>query len=93
MMNNFFIKNDFFKDISFKKKMKFITLFSGIGMQEEGMKKVCPDIELINFCEYDKNIAKCFELVHNEPSSKNLGDITKLNMKEYSEKIKDEKNS
>ena len=71
--------------------MKFITLFSGIGMQEEGMKRVCPDIELVNFCEYDKNIAKCFELVHNEPSSKNLGDITKLNMEEYYEKIKDEK--
>ena len=71
--------------------MKFITLFSGVGMQEEGMKKVCTDMELVNFCEYDKSIAKCFELVHNEPSSKNLGDITKLDMKEYSEKVKNEK--
>lgn len=69
--------------------MKFITLFSGIGMQEEGMKKVCKEMELVNFCEYDKSIAKCFELVHNEPSSKNLGDITKLDMKEYAEKVKD----
>jgi DNA (cytosine-5)-methyltransferase 1 len=73
--------------------MKLITLFSGIGMQEQGIRKVVPHYELINFCEYDKKIAKCFELIHKEPSSKNLGDITKLNMKEYYEKLKKEGNS
>ena len=73
--------------------MKFITLFSGIGMQEEGMERVLPKIELVNFCEYDIKIGKCFEYIHNEPSKKNLGDITKLNMDEYYKKLKDEGNS
>lgn len=57
--------------------MKIITLFSGIGMQEQGIRRVFPDYQLVNFCEYDKNIGKCFELIHKEPSSKNLGDIIK----------------
>jgi DNA (cytosine-5)-methyltransferase 1 len=73
--------------------MKLITLFSGIGMQEQGIKKVVPNYELINFCEYDKNIGKCFEIIHKEPSSKNLGDITKLNISEYCEKLSQEGNS
>ena len=73
--------------------MKFITLFSGIGMQEEGMKRVLPEIELVNFCEYDIKIGKCFEYIHNEPSTKNLGDITKINMDEYYKQLKDEGNS
>lgn len=62
--------------------MKVITLFSGVGMQEKAVGKVY-DYELINFCEKDKKISKCFELIHNEPSSKNLGDITKIDMATY----------
>ena len=73
--------------------MKFITLFSGIGMQEEGIKRILPNIELINFCEYDMKISKCFEYIHNEPSIKNLGDITKIDIKEYYEKLKNEGNT
>lgn len=73
--------------------MKVITLFSGIGMQEEGIKKNFPNYKLINFCEYDVKISKCFELIHNEPSSKNLGDITKLNIDEYYKKLEKEENT
>ena len=73
--------------------MKLITLFSGIGMQEEAMKKVCPKMKLINFCENDEKIGKCFEYIHNEPSNKNLGDITKLNMEEYYKKLEEEENT
>ena len=46
------------------------------------------NIELVNFCEYDTKISKCFEYIHNEPSIKNLGDITKIDIKEYYEKLK-----
>ena len=72
--------------------MKLITLFSGTGMQEEGIINTGTDYELINFCEYDPKIAKCFSLVHNEPESKNLGDITKIDMKKYYQKLIDDGN-
>ena len=40
---------------------------------------------LINYCEFDKYAAKTFSLIHNEPESKNLGDITRVNEKELSD--------
>lgn len=72
--------------------MKIITLFSGVGMQECAIKRVLPNVELINFCEFDKKISKCFELVHQEPSEKNIGDITLLNKDDYVEKLKQDGN-
>lgn len=38
--------------------------------------------KLINYCEFDKYAAKAYSLIHNEPESKNLGDITKVNEKQ-----------
>jgi DNA (cytosine-5)-methyltransferase 1 len=38
--------------------------------------------KLINYCEFDKYASKAFSLIHSEPESKNLGDITKVNEKE-----------
>lgn len=38
--------------------------------------------ELINYCENDKYAKKAYSLIHNEPESKNLGDITLVNEKE-----------
>lgn len=73
--------------------MKLITLFSGVGMQEIGMKQAGVDYKLINYCEYDKTVAKCFSLIHNVPEEKNLGDITKLDVDEYYKKLKKEKNT
>ena len=73
--------------------MKVITLFSGIGFQEQGMKNIIPDFDLINYCEYDKIVSKCFSLIHNEPETKNLGDITKLDIPNYYKKLQDENNS
>lgn len=68
--------------------MKLITLFSGIGMQEEGIKNAKIEYDLINYCEYDKSISKCFSLIHEESETKNLGDISSLNMQEYYDKLK-----
>ena len=33
---------------------------------------------LVNFCEFNESAAKSYSAIHNEPLSKNLGDITKV---------------
>lgn len=67
-----------------------ITLFSGIGTQEMAMKRVLDKdnvhLHLVNFCEFNPRISKCFCILHNTFEEKNLGDITKLNVDEYETK-------
>ncbi len=41
--------------------------------------------ELINYCENNKYAKKAYSLIHNEPESKNLGDITLINEKEIAD--------
>lgn len=41
--------------------------------------------ELIYYCENDKFAKKAYSLIHNEPESKNLGDITLVNEKEIAD--------
>lgn len=53
-------------------------MFSGIGAFEEALKEIGIDFDLVNYCEFDDKIAKCYSLIHNEPLSKNLGDINKV---------------
>ena len=49
-------------------------------------KKLCENKkwELVNFCEFDKYAEKSYCAIHNVDSSKNLGDITKVNEKNLS---------
>ena len=58
--------------------IKVLSLFSGIGAFEEGLKNLGVDYELINYCEFDKPIAKAYSLIHNVDIKMNLGDITKV---------------
>lgn len=62
--------------------MKVISLFSGIGAYERALKNLHIDFELINYCEIDGKTSKAYSLIHNEPESKNLGDITKVNLED-----------
>ena len=73
--------------------MKLITLFSGVGMQEQGIIDLNIQYDLINYCEYDSKIANCFNIVHNTDDSKNIGDITKLDVNEYYNHLKKQKNT
>ena len=59
-------------------KLKLLSLFSGIGAFEEALKILNIKYELVNYCEFDDKIAKCYSLIHKEPLSKNLGDINKV---------------
>ena len=72
--------------------LKIITFFSGVGMQEQGIKDLGIDYKLINYCEYDTGISKAFDIIHNTTQDDNLGDIRKINPKEYYNKLKKEGN-
>lgn len=75
---------------SMKPNLKIITLFSGIGMQEVGIGRNDIEYELVRYCEYEKKISTCFDIIHNTEPDKNWGDITKLNIEEEYEKIQRE---
>jgi len=58
--------------------MRILSLFSGIGAFEKALRNLNIPYELINYCEIDKYASKAYSLIHNEPESKNLWDITKV---------------
>jgi DNA (cytosine-5)-methyltransferase 1 len=60
--------------------MKIATLFSGIGAPENALKRLGIPYELAYFCEFDKYAVKSYCAIHNEPESKNIGDITKVDI-------------
>ena len=64
------------------KKMKVLSLFSGIGAFEKALERKGIDFELVNYCEFDKYASKSYSLIHNVPEVMNLGDITKVKIDE-----------
>jgi len=66
-------------------KLKVISLFSGIGAQERSLENLGIDYELLNFCELDETKSRAYSLLHNEPLSKNLKDVTNIELSKLSE--------
>lgn len=60
------------------KTIKLLSLFSGIGAFEQALKNIGQKFKLVNFCEKEDYISKAYSILHNEPLSKNLGDITQV---------------
>lgn len=60
--------------------MKLLSLFSGIGAFEKALENLNIDYELVGYSEIDKYASKAYSLIHDESESKNLGDITKINV-------------
>ena len=60
------------------KSIRLLSLFSGIGAFEEALKNINQPFELVNYCEFQPHIANAYSMIHNEPISKNLGDVTKV---------------
>lgn len=60
------------------KKLRLLSLFSGIGAFEEVLKNIGVDYELINYCEFQKFISKAYSLIHSVDENLNLGDISKV---------------
>lgn len=56
--------------------ISLLSLFSGIGAFEQALKKAGVQYNLVNYCEFDNEVAKAYSLINNEPLEKNLGDIT-----------------
>lgn len=67
--------------------MKLLSLFSGVGAFEKALKNLNIDYELVGYSEIDKYATKAYSLIHGEPESKNLGDITKINASELPKDI------
>lgn len=64
-------------------KLKVTTLFSGIGAQEAGLKRLGVDFEMIGMCEIDKYAIKSYEGI-NGPTH-NYGDISKIDRLDYTD--------
>ena len=62
------------------RNIKVLSLFSGIGAFEKALKNLNIDYELVGYSETDKYASKAYYLIHSESESKNLGDITKIDI-------------
>ena len=68
-------------------KLKYLSLFSGIGAFEMALKNIGVDYELMGFSEIDKYAIKSYCAIHNVNEKLNLGDITKINIEELPKNI------
>ena len=64
-------------------KLKVTTLFSGIGAQEAGLKRLGVDFEMVGMCEIDRYAIKSYEGI-NGPTH-NYGDISKIDRLDYAD--------
>lgn len=62
----------------FIKKIKAVSLFSGIGAYERALENLKINTEVINYCEILKDKSRAYSILHNIPESKNLWDVTNI---------------
>ena len=60
--------------------IKLLSLFSGIGAFEKALTNLGVQYEVVNYCEIDKYASKSYSAIHGIPESKNLWDITKVDV-------------
>ena len=60
--------------------IKLLSLFSGIGAFEKALTNLGIQYEVVNYCEIDKYASKSYSAIHGIPESKNLWDITKVDV-------------
>lgn len=65
------------------KKLKVVSLFSGIGAFEKGLNNSNVLYELLNYCEIEPHASECYAKIHTTSEDKNLWDVTKVNAKEH----------
>lgn len=61
--------------------IKYLSLFSGIGSPEMALRDLGIDYDLVGFSEIDTRAIKSYCIIHNVEEEKNLGDITKIDIK------------
>ena len=60
--------------------IKLLSLFSGIGAFEKALTNLGVQYEVVNYCEIDKYASKSYSAIHGISESKNLWDITKVDV-------------
>lgn len=60
--------------------LRCLSLFSGIGSFEKALTNLGVKYEVVNYCEIDKYASKSYSAIHGVSESKNLWDITKVNV-------------
>ena len=60
--------------------LRYLSLFSGIGAFEKALTNLGVQYEVVNYCEIDKYASKSYSAIHGIPESKNLWDITKVDV-------------
>lgn len=65
-------------DTNVGNKLRFLSLFSGIGAFEKALDNLEIPYELVGFSEIDKYAVKSYCAIHGVDESMNLGDITKV---------------
>jgi len=60
------------------RKIKLLSLFSGIGAFEKALEKMDVPFEVVNYCEIDKYASKAFSLIHNLDENMNLKDVSRI---------------
>lgn len=65
--------------MNFKRKLRVLSLFSGIGAFESALEYLGIDFEIVYFSEIDDSAARAYSALHNVPLCKNLGDISNIN--------------
>ena len=58
--------------------LKLLSLFTGIGAFEKALERLNIDYELVGFSEIDKYAITSYCAIHNVPETKNLGDVSKI---------------
>ena len=63
--------------------IRYLSLFSGIGAFEKALTNLEIEYEVVNYCEIDKYASKSYSAIHGVSESKNLWDITKINVVDW----------
>ena len=64
-----------------------LSLFSGIGAFEKALTNLDIEYNVVAYCEIDKYASKAYSAIHNIPESKNLLDVTKVDILDIEERV------
>lgn len=67
--------------------LRMLSLFSGIGAFEKALERLGVEHEVLAYCEIDKHASKAYSIIHDIPESKNLIDVTKVDILDVDETV------
>ena len=67
--------------------LRVLSLFSGIGAFEKALENLNIEHEVLAYCEIDKYASKAYSIIHDIPESKNLIDVTKVDILDIEDSV------